>query len=64
MYLPPKSCLDRFSQLQEEYEQSQQMHDDLKLRYNQMTGPVNIYRKAKDLGFINAGPADQILEIH
>lgn len=59
-----QKLLGQVHQLQEEYEQSQQLHDDLKLRYNRMTGPVNIYRKAKDLGFINAGPADQILEIH
>ena len=62
MYLLPKSCLGR-SSAPKEYEQSQQVHDDLKLRYNRMTGPVNIYRKARELGFI-AGLVDQLLEIH
>ena len=37
-----QKLLGQVHQLQEEYEQSQQLHDDLKLRYNQMTGPVNI----------------------
>ena len=59
-----QKLLGQVHQLQKEYEQSQQVHDDLKLRYNRMTGPVNIYRKARELGFINAGPADQLLEIH
>ncbi|MBU94474.1 MAG: hypothetical protein CL669_02645 [Balneola sp.] len=59
-----EKLLGQVRQLQKEYEQSQQVYDDLRLRYNRMTGPVDIYRKAKELGFINAGPADQILEIH
>ena len=59
-----QKLLGQVHELQKEYEQSLQVHDDLKLRYNRMTGPVNIYRKARELGFINAGPADQILEIH
>ena len=59
-----QKLLGQVHQLQKEYEQSQQVHDDLKLRYNRMTGPVNIYRNARELGFINAGPADQILEVH
>ena len=59
-----QKLLGQVHELQKEYEQSLQVHDDLKLRYNRMTGPVNIYRNARELGFINAGPADQILEIH
>ena len=59
-----QKLLGQVHELQKEYEQSQQVHDDLKLRYNRMTGPVNIYRNDRELGFINAGPADQILEIY
>lgn len=57
-----QELLGQVQQLQREYEQTQQVHDELKLRYDRMTGPANIYRKARELGFINAGPADQILE--
>ena len=57
-----QELLGQVQQLQRDYEQTQQVHDELKLRYDRMTGPVNIYRKARELGFINAGPADQILE--
>tara|TARA_B100000963_G_scaffold352072_1_gene364700 strand:+ start:100 stop:498 length:399 start_codon:yes stop_codon:yes gene_type:complete len=58
-----QKLLGQVHQLQKKYEQTQQVHDDLKLRYDRMIGPVNIYRKARELGFINAGPADQILEV-
>ena len=57
-----QELLGQVQQLQREYEQTQQVHDELKLRHDRMTGPANIYRKARELGFINAGPADQILE--
>ncbi len=57
-----QELLGQVQQLQREYEQTQQVHDELKLRYDRMTGPANIYRKARELGFINAGPADQLLE--
>jgi hypothetical protein len=57
-----QELLGQVQQLQREFEQTQQMHDELKLRYDRMTGPANMYRKARELGFINAGPADQILE--
>lgn len=57
-----QELLGQVQQLQRDYEQTQQVHDELKLRYDRMTGPANIYRKARELGFINAGPADQILE--
>jgi cell division protein FtsL len=57
-----QELLGQVQQLQRENEQTQQVHDELKLRYDRMIGPANIYRKARELGFINAGPADQILE--
>jgi len=57
-----QELLGQVQQLQRDYEQTQQVHDELKLRYDRMTGPANIYRKGRELGFINAGPADQILE--
>tara|TARA_Y200000002_G_scaffold104289_1_gene84977 strand:- start:4021 stop:4386 length:366 start_codon:yes stop_codon:yes gene_type:complete len=57
-----QELLGQVQQLQREYEQTQQVYDELKLRYDRMKGPANIYRKARELGFINAGPADQILE--
>lgn len=49
--------------LEAEYNKARQQHDELKLRYERLIGPAEIYQKAKQLGFINGGPADHIIII-
>jgi cell division protein FtsL len=49
--------------LEQEYEQARQLHDDYQLMYDRLVGPTNIYRKAKELGLINGGTAEQIIHV-
>lgn len=58
-----QELLSEVQKLEMEYKDAQLIHDELQLRYDRMTGPANIYRKARELGFINAGPADYVLEV-
>ena len=44
-----------------EYNKARQMHDELKLKYDRMVGPAEIYQKAKQQGFVNGGPADKVI---
>ena len=55
--------LREVQQLETEYNKARQHHDELKLRYDRLVGPAEIYEKAKAQGFINGGPADHILEV-
>ncbi len=58
-----QELLSEVQKLEMAYKDAQLIHDELQLRYDHMTGPANIYRKARELGFINAGPADYVLEV-
>ena len=55
--------LREVQQLEAEYNKARQQHDELKLRYDRLVGPAEIYEKAKNQGFINGGPADHIIII-
>jgi len=57
-----QELLREVQQLENEYNKAKSRHDELKLQYDRMTGPAEIYDKAKELGFVNGGPADQIIE--
>ena len=56
-----QKLLQEVQVLEQEYNKSRQMHDELKLRYDRMVGPAEIYQKAKEQGFINGGPADKVI---
>jgi cell division protein FtsL len=49
--------------LEKEYLKAKSIHDEYKLEYDKLVGPSEIYQKAKELGFIDKGPADQIIRI-
>jgi cell division protein FtsL len=55
--------LQEVQQLEKEYNKARQMHDELKLRYDRMVGPAEIYQKAKEQGFVNGGPADKVIVV-
>lgn len=55
--------LREVQQLEAEYNKTRQKYDELKLRYDRMVGPAEIYQKAKEQGFINGGPADKVIII-
>lgn len=58
-----QKLLEEVQLLEQEYNRTRQIHDDMRLRYDRMVGPADIYEKAKKLGFINGGPADDVIRI-
>lgn len=56
-----QSLLREVQQLESEYNQARAQYDELKLQYDRMVGPAEIYRKAEAQGFINGGPAEQVI---
>jgi hypothetical protein len=48
-------------QLEREFNQAQRIYEEQRLSYDRLVGPKEIYQKARQQGFINAGPADQII---
>lgn len=55
--------LDEVQGLEAEYNKTRAQYDELKLRYDRMIGPAEIYRKAEEQGFVNGGPADKVIII-
>lgn len=55
--------LEEVQFLEAEYNRSRTQFDELKLRYDRMVGPADIYDKAEAQGFINGGPADKVIVI-
>lgn len=58
-----QQTLTEVNQLEYEYNQALRIYHEKRLTYERMTGPKEIYQKARELGFVNAGPADQIIYI-
>ncbi|MFA5668152.1 MAG: hypothetical protein WC967_02835 [Balneolaceae bacterium] len=58
-----QSLLEEVQILETEFNKARSRHDALKLRYDRMIGPSEIYRKAETAGFVNGGPADKVLII-
>ena len=58
-----QELLREVQQAEREYNQVKRLHSNYRLTYDQMTGPAEIYEKAKDLGFINGGPAEKVIEV-
>lgn len=48
-------------QLENEFNRVNRVHAERRLAYDRMVGPKEIYQRAQEQGFINAGPADQII---
>lgn len=48
-------------QLRSQYEQVRIDHLNSQLSYERMTGPADIYIRAKEMGLVDAGPADRII---
>lgn len=58
-----QKLLEEVQLLEAEYNKIRSQHDALKLQYDRMVGPAEIYQKAKEAGFINGGPADKVIII-
>lgn len=49
------------NQLQATFNQIRVDHNTTQLTYERMTGPADVYERAKSLGLIDGGPADKII---
>lgn len=58
-----QKLLGEVQQLEQQYNQAKRSHDSYRLTYDRMIGPAEISAKAKELGFINGGPADKVIEV-
>ncbi len=58
-----QKLLEEVQLLEAEYNKARTQHDALKLQYDRMIGPAEIYEKAEKAGFVNGGPADKIIEV-
>ncbi len=58
-----QQLLSEVQQMEQQYNQAQRAHDSYRLQYDRMIGPAEISAKAKDLGFINGGPAEKVIEV-
>ncbi|MGF1670815.1 MAG: hypothetical protein ACFCU6_10215 [Balneolaceae bacterium] len=58
-----QQALREVQQLELEYNKAKRLYNEKRLTYDRMIGPKEIYKKARENGFVNAGPADQILII-
>lgn len=59
--LSTQQVLQEVQQLENEYNKTQRLYEEKRLSYDRMVGPKEIYKQAREEGFINAGPADQII---
>lgn len=50
-------------QLQNEFNKTKRLYDEKRLTYDRLIGPKEIYQQARELGYINAGPADEIIPL-
>ncbi|MFU8811698.1 MAG: hypothetical protein ACNA78_01955 [Balneolaceae bacterium] len=58
-----QQVLHEVQQLEAEFNRAQRLHNEKRLEYDRLVGPKEIYDKARREGFINAGPADQVLHV-
>lgn len=58
-----QQTLAEVKQLENEFNRSQRLYNEKRLEYDRMVGPKEIYQQARQQGFINAGPADQVIHI-
>lgn len=58
-----QQALLEVNRLEIEHNRAMRLYHEKRLIYDRMTGPKEIYQKAREQGFVNAGPANQIIII-
>jgi len=56
-----QQALQEVRQLEIELNKAQRQYNASRLEYDRLVGPKEIYQRARQQGYINAGPADQII---
>jgi len=59
-----QQALIEVQQLENEFNKTQRLYNEKRLEYDRMVGPKQIYQQAREQGFVNAGPADQIIYLN
>lgn len=57
-----QKLLEEVGAAQRELDRVQMIHEARVLRYEQLTGPSEVFSRARELGFEHAGPADYVIE--
>jgi hypothetical protein len=55
--------MDRLQELDMALQRTRHLYTEKSLRYDRLTGPNEIYRRAQEAGLVNSGPADNRLTI-
>lgn len=58
-----QQILAQVNETRVEYERARIIYDNRALIYHRMTGPAEIYSRAKEQGFIDKDPSDRIIEV-
>lgn len=58
-----QETLQEVNQIRMEYDRVRAIHEDRSMIYYRMTGPAEIYSRAKQQGFIDRNPRDSVIEI-
>lgn len=56
-----QQLLQEVQQLENEFNRTKRLYDEKRLAHDRLVGPKEIYQKARDEGFVNAGPASQVI---
>jgi len=58
-----QQLLAEVQKMEQQYQQAKRRHASYRLTYDRMIGPAAIYDKAKAAGFVNGGPAEEVIEV-
>lgn len=58
-----QESLREVQQLENTFNKTQRIYNEQRLEFDRMIGPKEIYQQARRQGFVNAGPADQIITV-
>lgn len=58
-----QKLLEDVQVLEQEMNRLTRIHAERRLEYDRMIGPKEIYQRAQERGFVNAGPADQAIKL-
>ncbi len=56
-----QQALEELQMLEREYNKINRLHAEKRLEYDRLIGPKEVYQRARQQGFVNAGPADRVI---
>lgn len=58
-----QQALAEVNRLENQFNRVHRVYNQQRLTFDRLTGPKEIYQQARLIGFVNAGPADQVIII-